>query len=146
MCERQHFSSYTKKFEIIIGPKLDRVNRPLNRPKTIVRNSCSSMIILYEFWHSLRTLKLKATTDCLGSLTSEMLKASPNDTATRSSIHYFAHIVKVKFVLTHLLTVLTKHAGQHNSFWGSRCDSSHAPTISLKSIPFTAFSALIFWH
>ena len=29
LCERQHFSSYTKKFEMIIGPKLDRVNRPL---------------------------------------------------------------------------------------------------------------------
>ena len=28
--ERQYFSSYTKKFEMIIGPKLDRVNRPLN--------------------------------------------------------------------------------------------------------------------
>ena len=30
------------------------------------------------FWHSLRTLKLKATTDCLGNLTSEMPKASPS--------------------------------------------------------------------
>ena len=30
MRERQHFSSYTKKFEMIIGPKLDRVNRPLS--------------------------------------------------------------------------------------------------------------------
>ena len=28
LCERQHFSSCTKKFEMIIGPKLDRVNRP----------------------------------------------------------------------------------------------------------------------
>ena len=89
------------------------------------------------FWHSLRTQKLKATTDCLSSLTSEMPKASPSDTATRSSRHYFAHIVKVKFVLTHLLSVLTKHACQHKSFWGSRCDSSHAPTISLKPVLFT---------
>ena len=30
LCERQHISSYTKKFEMIIGPKLDRVNRPLD--------------------------------------------------------------------------------------------------------------------
>ena len=29
LCERQPFSSYTKKFEMIIGLKLDRVNRPL---------------------------------------------------------------------------------------------------------------------
>ena len=28
LCERQHFSSYTKKFETIIGSKLDRVDRP----------------------------------------------------------------------------------------------------------------------
>ena len=60
-------------------------------------------------------------------LTSEMPKASPSDMATGSSPHYFTHIVKVKFVLTHPLTILTKHACQHNSFWGSRCDSSHAP-------------------
>ena len=83
---------------------------------------------------------------CLGSLTPEMLKASPSDTATRSSLHYFVHIVKVRFVLFHLLTVLTKHACQHNSFWGSRCDSSHAPTISLKPVLFTAISAFIFLH
>ena len=29
LCERQHFSSYTKKFEMIIGPKLDLVDRTL---------------------------------------------------------------------------------------------------------------------
>ena len=29
LCERQHFSSYTKEIEMIIGPKLDHVNRPL---------------------------------------------------------------------------------------------------------------------
>ena len=90
--------------------------------------------------------EIKATTDCLGSLTSQMLKASPRDTATGSSLHYFIHTIKVKFVLTHLLTVLTKHACQHNSFWGSRCVSSHAPAISLKPVLFTAISALIFRH
>ena len=90
--------------------------------------------------------EIKVTTDCLSSLTSEMLKASPSHMATRSSLHYFAHIVKVKFVLTHLLTILTKHTCQHNSFWRSRCDSSHAPTISLKPVVFTAISALIFRH
>ena len=42
--------------------------------------------------------------------------AYPSDTASGSSLHYFAHIVKVKFVLIHLLTELTKHACQHNSF------------------------------
>ena len=36
-------------------------------------------------------------------------------------------------ICTHLPTnILTEHACQHNSFWGSRCDSSHAPTLSLK--------------
>ena len=31
---------------------------------------------------------------------------------------------------------LTKHACLHNSYWGSRCDSSHARTISLKPAHF----------
>ena len=101
-------------------------------PKPVTARNRQSGLYADTFWHNLQTLKLKATTDCLGSLTSEILTASPSDMATRSSLHYFAHIVKVKFVLTHLLTILTKHACQHNSFWGSRCDSSHAPTISLK--------------
>ena len=107
---------------------------------------CNRQSGLYAdtFWHSLRTMKLKATTDCPGNLTSEMCKASPSDTASGSSLPYFAHTVKVKFVLTHLLTVLTKHACLHNSFWGSRCVSSHASTISLKPVLFTAVSALIF--
>ena len=91
-------------------------------------------------------LRNSTITGCPGNLTSEMSKASPNDMATGSSLHYFAHIVKVKFVLTHLLTVLTKHACQHNSFWGSKCVSSHTPTISLKPVLFTAISALIFRH
>ena len=90
--------------------------------------------------------EIKTTIDCPGNLTSEMHIASPSDTASGSSLHYFAHIVKVKFVLIHLLTVLTKHACQHNSFWGSRCVSSPAPTISLKPVLFTAISALIFRH
>ena len=49
---------------------------------------------------------------------------------------YFAHIVKVKFAHPHLLIILTKHACHHNSFWRSRCDSNHAPTISLKLVHF----------
>ena len=90
--------------------------------------------------------EIKSHYSCPGNLTSEMHKASPSDTDSGSSLHHFAHIVKVKFVLTHLLTVLTKHACQHNSFWGSRCVSSHAPTISLKTSTFhgnfgTYFSA-----
>ena len=87
--------------------------------------------------------EIKATIDCPGNLTSEMHIASPSDTA---SLHYFALIVKVKFVLIHLLTVLTKHACQHNSFRGSRCVNSHAPIISLKPVLFMAISALIFRH
>ena len=62
--------------------------------------------------------------------------------ATRSLPPYFAHIVKVKFAHFHLLIILTKYACHHNSFWGSRCDSNHAPTISLKLIHFHRTS---FW-
>ena len=66
-----------------------------------------------------------------------MLQASPSDMVTESLSHYFAHIVKVKFAHPiHLLTILTEHACHHNSFWGSRCDSNHAPTISLKPVHF----------
>ena len=90
--------------------------------------------------------EIKATIDCLSNLTSEMHIASLSGMASGSSLHYFAHIVKVKFVLIHLLTVLTKHACQHNSFWGSRCVSSHAPTTSLKPVLFTVISALILRH
>ena len=32
----------------------------------------------------------------------------------------------------HLLIIPTKPVCHHNSFWGSRCDSNHATTISLK--------------
>ena len=73
-----------------------------------------------------------------------MPQASPSDTATRSLPHYLAHIVKVKFA--HLLTVLTKHACHHNSFWGSRCDSNHAPTISLKLVHFHSDFGIPFRH
>ena len=65
-----------------------------------------------------------------------MPQASHSDMATRSLPHYFTHIVKVKFVLTHSLTLLTEHACHHTSFWGSKCDSNHAPTISLKLVHF----------
>ena len=36
----------------------------------------------------------------------------------------------------HLLIILTKHVCHHNNFWGSRCDSNHMPTISLKLVHF----------
>ena len=55
---------------------------------------------------------IKATTDCLGSLTSEKHKASRCEMATGSSLLYFTLIVKVKLVLSHLLTVLTKQMGK----------------------------------
>ena len=49
------------------------------------------------------------------------------------------------FVLEPLLTnILIEHACQHNSFWGSRCDSSHASTLSLKLELFAAISAHLF--
>ena len=64
------------------------------------------------------------------SLILEVHQASPTQGA------YFAHIVKVKFTHFHLLTILTKHACHHNSLRGSRCDSSHAPTISLNLVHF----------
>ena len=62
-----------------------------------------------------------------------MPQASPSNTATRSLPHYFAHIVTVKFAPTLLPTILTEHVCHHNSFWESRCDSNHAPTISKTS-------------
>ena len=66
-----------------------------------------------------------------------MPQVSPSDTATKSLPLYVADIVWVKFAHpTNLLTTLTKHACHYNSFWGSSCDSNHAPTISLKPIPF----------
>ena len=71
----------------------------------------------------------------------QMPKAFPSDTATGSSLHYFVHIVKDKFVLAHLLTVLTKHACQHNSFWRSLCDSSHAPLFLYQSVAWYACDA-----
>ena len=63
-------------------------------------------------------------------------QVSHSDTATRSLLHYFAHIVKVKFAVTYSLTILTEHACHHNSFWGSRRDSNHAPTLSPKPVHF----------
>ena len=93
-------------------------------------------------WHSPQTKK--ANKDCLGSLISEMPQASPSDTTTRNLSYYFAPIVKVEFAPTHLLTILTEDACQDNGFWGSSCDSNHAPTISPKLVHFfTAISAYI---
>ena len=34
--------------------------------------------------------------------------------------------------LDNSLIILTKPACHHNSFWGNRCDSNQAPTVSLK--------------
>ena len=69
-------------------------------------------------------------------MTLEMPQATPSDMATRSLPPYFAHIVKIKFAHPHLLIILRKYACYHNSFWGSRCYSNHAPTISLKLVHF----------
>ena len=46
----------------------------------------------------------------------------------------------------HLLIILTKPACHHNSFWESRCDSNHAPTISLKPVLFHGDFGNSFWH
>ena len=46
----------------------------------------------------------------------------------------------------HSLKILTKHACHHNSFWGSRCDSNHVPTISLKLVHFHGDFGIPFWH
>ena len=76
-----------------------------------------------------------------------MPQASPSDTAARSLPLYFTHIVWVKFGHpTHLLTILTERAYHHNSFWGSRSYSNHAPTISLKLKHFLGDFGSSFWH
>ena len=46
----------------------------------------------------------------------------------------------------HLLTILTKHSCHHNSFWESRCDSNHGPTISLKPVRFHGDFGIPFRH
>ena len=51
---------------------------------------------------------------------------------------------QVKSVLTHLLTVLIQHACHRNHFWGSRCVSSHAPTISPKPVFLRRFRHIFF--
>ena len=67
--------------------------------------------------------------------------------ATRSLLPYFSHIVLVRFAHPHLLIILTEPAWHHSSFWGSRCDSNHTPTISLKPyIYFAAISAIPLTH
>ena len=38
----------------------------------------------------------------------------------------------------------TKHVWHHSSFWGSRFDSNHAPTISLKLIHFHGDFGILF--
>ena len=77
-----------------------------------------------------------ANIDCHGRLIPKMPQALPVILATRSLLFYFAHIVSVKLAHPHLLIILIKHACHHNSFWGSRCDSNHAPTVSLKLVHF----------
>ena len=63
---------------------------------------------------------------------------------TRSLLRYFARIVLVKLAYSHLLIILTEPAWHHNGLWGSRCNSNHTPTISLKlCISFAAISAIL---
>ena len=72
------------------------------------------------------------------------LEASPSDAARRNLPHYFTLIVKVKFV--HPTHLVTEHACHHNSCWRSRCDSNHAPTISLKLVHFHGDFGIPFRH
>ena len=65
-----------------------------------------------------------------------MPQASPSDMATRSLPPLLRSHSQGQICTLHLLIILTKHACHHNSFWGSRCDSNHAPTISLKLVHF----------
>ena len=77
-----------------------------------------------------------------GRLIPKMPQASLSDIGHKKLTPYFVHIVPVKFAHCHLIIILTEPACHHNSFWGSRCDSNHAPTISLKPcISFAAISA-----
>ena len=49
-------------------------------------------------------------------------------------------------MIVNQLTILTEHACHHNSFWGSRCDSNHVPTISLKPVHFHDYFGIPFRH
>ena len=102
-------------------------------------------------WHSPLTLNL-ANTDCPGRLIPKILATRnlqnlPVILATKNLLLYFAHIVQDKFAHLHLLIIPTDPTCHHNSFWGSRCDSNHAPSISLKPcISFVAISAIPLTH
>ena len=98
-------------------------------------------------WHGPRTLNLQPTQTASAGWFQRCLKHLPVILATRSLLPYFAHIVPVKFAHPHLLIIVTEAACHHNSFWGSRCDSNHAPTISIKPcISFAAISAIPLTH
>ena len=58
-----------------------------------------------------------------------LLQASPSDMAT-PLLH--SHGLGQICTPNLLINLLIKPACHHNSFWGSRCDSKQAPTISLK--------------
>ena len=86
-----------------------------------------------------------ANTNC--RLILKMPQASPSDIGPKSLFAYFAHTVPVKFAHPHLLIILTEPACHHNSFCGSRCESNHAPTNSLKPcISFAEISAIPSTH
>ena len=65
-----------------------------------------------------------------------MSQASPSDTTTKSLPHYFTHTVMVKSAQpTHPPANNTNRAClPPQQLLGSRCDSNHAPAISLKLV------------
>ena len=88
-----------------------------------------------------------ADTDCPGRLIPKMPQESPSDVAHEELTPSLRTPVLVKFVHPHLLIIITEPAWHHNGLWGSRCNSNHTPTISLKlCISFAAISAILLTH
>ena len=87
-----------------------------------------------------------ANTDCPGSLIPKMSQASPSDIGRKEPTPFHRPRSPGQ-ICTPPSTNNTEPGCHHNSFWGSRCDSNHAPTISLRPcISFLAISAIPLTH
>ena len=91
-------------------------------------------------------LRIKANTDCPGSLILEMSQASPSDMATMSLSPLLCSQGLGQICTPHLLIILTKPACHHNIFWGSRCDSNQVHTVSHHALFHGDFSLLLSTH
>ena len=91
-------------------------------------------------------LELIPNTDCPGRLIPEMPQASPSDIGHKELTSLLRPHSPSQICTPHLLVILTEPACHHNSFWGSRCDSNHAPTISLKPGILSRRFRLFLWH